>query len=278
MYNEPVMRKVFTLLAIVAAAAVVGCGNRTIANDGKGKKKSIVGTPAEPKFYTYRVAAEYPHLTDSYTQGLQFIDGEMWEGTGQHGTSRLQKIDLQTGKAEVLAELPRQEFGEGITVLGDKVYQLTWTNNVVHIYDRKTGKQLKNIRYSGEGWGLTSDGQTLYMSNGSERIFRIDPETFTRKSSFVVTLRGEPIHYLNELEWIEGKIWANVYTLDQIVIIDPANGMVEGVVDLRGLLPESERTPSTDVLNGIAYDSENGRIFVTGKNWSKIFEIEPIEK
>ena len=268
------MRNFLTLLIFAAAAAVVGCGGGTSGR----QKKDAAARPVEPKFYTYRVVAEYPHGVDSYTQGLQFVDGQMWEGTGQHGESRLQKItDLGTGATEVLAELPQSEFGEGITVLGDRIYQLTWTSNTAHVYDL-SGRLLKNIRYSGEGWGLTTDGQMLYMSNGSSRIFRLDPETFSRKSAITVTLRGGPVNYLNELEWIDGKIWANVYTLDQIVIIDPATGIVEGVVDLRGLLPESERTPSTDVLNGIAYDPRTGRIFVTGKNWSKIFEIEIFEK
>lgn len=236
------------------------------------------GHHAEPKLYTFRVVAEHPHSTSNYTQGLQFIDGIMWEGTGQHGESKLLKTDLESGRTEIVAELPQHEFGEGITVLNDKIYQLTWTNNVVHIYDRQTGKKIKNVRYSGEGWGLTTDGTMLYMSNGSERIFRIEPGDFARKSAFTVTLRGEPLKYLNELEWIEGKIWANIYTLDQIVIIDPQTGVVEGIVNLRGLLPDSERTPSTDVLNGIAYDAATGRIFVTGKNWSKLYEIELIEK
>ena len=264
-------------MTIVAAAVMAACGNLGAGNRSAGEavpRSSVV----EPRFYTYRVVAEYPHLTTSYTQGLQFVDGTMWEGTGQHGQSRLQRIDLETGRAEVVAELPQREFGEGITVLGDKVYQLTWTSNVAHIYDRATGRKLKDVRYSGEGWGLTSDGSVLYMSNGTSRIFRLDPATFERKSSFTVTVRGEPVNFLNELEWIEGRLWANVYTLDRIVIIDPASGAVEGIVDLAGLLPESERTPGTDVLNGIAYDKESGRIFVTGKNWSKLYEIELIEK
>ena len=257
---------------------LLGCGGQSVRN-GKNRKNATPQTRVtEPKFYSVRVVAEYPHLTTSYTQGLQFADGEMWEGTGQHGESRLQKIDLRSGKAEVLAELPRSEFGEGITVLGDKIYQLTWTSNMAHVYDRATGRLLKNLRYTGEGWGLTTDGKMLYMSNGSERIFTIDPEDFSRKSSVTVTVRGEPLNYLNELEWIDGKIWANIYTLDQIAVIDPATGIVEGIVDLRGLLPESERTPATDVLNGIAWDAATGRIFVTGKYWSKIFEIEIFEK
>ena len=271
------MRKFYIILTLGIVAALTGCGNLGAGNRSAGHS-SAAAKGAKPEYYTYRTTAEHPHLTTSYTQGLQFVDGVMWEGTGQHGQSKLQRIDLETGAAEVVAELPQREFGEGITVLGDKVYQLTWTSNVVHIYDRTTGRKLKDVHYPGEGWGLTTDGQMLYMSNGTSRIFRIDPETFERKSSFTVTVNGEPVNFLNELEWIDGRIWANVYTLDRIVIIDPASGVVEGIADLAGLLPESERTPETDVLNGIAYDKESGRIFVTGKNWSKIFEIELIKR
>lgn len=256
---------------ILISALFAGCAGR----QAKGQAASV---PVEPVFYTYRVTAEHPHLATSYTQGLQYIDGQMWEGTGQFGQSRLQRIDLETGRADVVAELPARQFGEGITVLGELVYQLTWTSNIAHIYDRATGRKLREVRYPGEGWGLTSDGTHLYMSNGSPRIYRLDPETFNRLSSVTVTLRGEPLPYLNELEWIDGRIWANIYTLDRIAIIDPETGIVEGVVNLDGLLPESDRTPSTDVLNGIAWDADGKRLFVTGKNWNKLFEIELIEE
>lgn len=232
--------------------------------------------PAAPRTYTYRVVNSYPHSTGSYTQGLQFADGVMWEGTGEYGRSHLQRIDLKTGRTDVVASLPRTEFGEGITLLGDKIYQLTWEDNKAYVYNAATGKQLRTFAYAGEGWGLTTDGQKLYMSDGSEYLRVLDPETFRVLRSVPVTFRGGPVQLLNELEWIDGKIWANVYTTDQIVIIDPANGIVEGVVDLRGLLPAEEVTPDTDVLNGIAYDAATGRIFVTGKRWSKLFEIEII--
>jgi glutamine cyclotransferase len=231
----------------------------------------------EPVKYTYNVKAVYPHDTNSYTQGLQFIDGQLWEGTGEWGTSVLQKVDLQSGKAEVLARLPKSEFGEGITVLGDKVYQLTWTNNTAHVYDL-TGKEIKTFRYPGEGWGLTTDGEKLYMSDGSERIYKINPETFKREGTIAVTLRGEPVEFLNELEWIDGKIWANVYTSDFVVIIDPKSGVVEGVIDFRGLISQIEVKDDTDVFNGIAYDAATKRIFVTGKLWNKLFEVELVKR
>lgn len=258
------------LLAIIFLLSVVSCGSQT-------KKKNSVQAPVEPVLYGYNIKAVYPHLRSSYTQGLQFVDGELWEGTGEWGESKLQKVDLQSGKAEVLAHLPKSEFGEGITVLGDKVYQLTWTNNTVHIYDLR-GKHLQDVRYPGEGWGLTSDGEKLYMSDGTERIFRIDPETFKREATLVVTMRGEAVQYLNELEWIDGKIWANVYTTDYVVIINPTTGVVEGLVNFQGLLPREDENRDTDVFNGIAYDEATGRIFVTGKRWPKLFEVEIVKE
>lgn len=262
------MKVLITIVAVMSALA--GCA-------GRGGGASQASAPKVVR-YGYKVVAEHPHLATSYTQGLQYADGTMWEGTGLHGESRLQTIDLATGGAEVVAVLPESEFGEGITLLGDRIYQLTWTNNVAHIYDRATGRKVADKRYSGEGWGLTTDGTKLYMSNGTDRLHILDPATFERKGSVSVTFEGRPLPYLNELEWIEGRIWANIYTTDSIAIIDPATGIVEGIVDLAGLLPESERTPDTDVLNGIAYDAEGGRIFVTGKNWSKIYEIEIFEE
>ena len=246
---------------------LLSCGS------GRGSGGNRTDTPAAPKIYSYRVEASYPHLTTSYTQGLQFVDGVMWEGTGGYGESKLQTIDLETGRASVIATLPRSEFGEGITVLGDKVYQLTWQNRTMHVYDRHSGRCLRNIPYNGEGWGLTSDGTRLYMSDGSSVIRIIDPQTFKQTGSISVLCEGRSLPYLNEIEWIDGRIWANVYMLDVIAIIDPATGKVEGMADLTGILPEEEVTAATDVLNGIAYDAGSGRIFVTGKNWSRIFEI-----
>ena len=163
-------------------------------------------------------------------------------------------------------------------MLGDKIYQLTWLNGKMHIYDSRTLEHLATHTYKGEGWGLTTDGSKLYMSDGTHSIRVINPETLQQERRFGVTLRGESLQNLNELEWIDGKIWANVYTTDYIVIINPTNGVVEGVINLSGILPESEYDGETDVLNGIAYDSATKRIFVTGKNWSKLFEIKLIEQ
>lgn len=264
------MKPSLPLLLLTLAA---GCAGRRPA-----PAASAAPTPVEPVHYTYVVKASYPHLRTSYTQGLYFDGGALWESTGQYGASVIQRLDPATGRAEVLVRLPKNEFGEGIARVGDQIYQLTWQNNTAHIYDARTFEKLRDVRYAGEGWGLTTDGETLYMSDGSEHIWEVDPATFRRGRKITVTAAGRPVQFLNELEWIEGKIWANVYTTDQIVIIDPATGVVEGVVDLAGLLPEKEISPTTDVLNGIAYDPSAKRIFVTGKNWSRLFEIEIVKK
>lgn len=252
----------------IALATLISCGGT--------RKKSGATQSVEPTFYAYEVVTEYPHSRTSYTQGLQFVDGEMWEGTGEYGNSRILRTDLATGKILESQANSQEEFGEGITLLGDKIYQLTWLNGKMHIYDRKSLKHLTTHNYKGEGWGLTSDGTKLYMSDGSHAIRVINPETMEQERRFGVTLRGESLTHLNELEWINGKIWANVYTTDHIVIINPENGVVEGVIDLSGILPKAEYDTTTDVLNGIAYDAVSKRIFVTGKNWSKLFEIKII--
>ena len=269
------MKNFVTIL--IALSALVSCG-------GAAKKSSTLQSPTqhtstshvEPILYTYQVVADYPHSRTSYTQGLQFVDGVMWEGTGEYGHSRVMRTDFSTGKILASKANAIDEFGEGITVLGDKIYQLTWLNGKLHIYDRKTLKRLATHTYKGEGWGLTSDGTKLYMSDGTNYIRVLDPETLKQERNFGVTLRGESLQYINELEWIDGKIWANVYTTDYIAIINPENGVVEGLINLSGILPEKERDFKTDVLNGIAYDKESKRIFVTGKNWSKLFEIRVI--
>ena len=250
----------------------------TLASCGGVRKKSTTPQATEPLFYTYEVVAEYPHLRTSYTQGLQLVDGELWEGTGEYGNSRILRNDLATGKVLQSRANPKDEFGEGITVLGDRIYQLTWLKGKLHTYDRKTLKHIATHTYKGEGWGLTSDGERLYMSDGTNHIRVLNPETMAQERRIGVTMRGESLSHLNELEWIEGKIWANVYTTNHIVIINPENGIIEGVINLSGILPESEYDNKTDVLNGIAYDKATKRIFVTGKNWSKLFEIKLIEQ
>lgn len=190
----------------------------------------------------------------------------------------MKSTDLQTGRKLNEISLPRRYFGEGAALLDGLIYQLTWREGIAMVYDAVSFEKRSEFRYKGEGWGLTTDGKMLYMSDGSNRIYVLDPESFATIRTIEVHMGSSPVKYLNELEWIGSRIWANVYTTDQAVIIDPENGNVTGIIDLRGLLGPSDITPATDVLNGIAYDAQTGKIFVTGKNWNKIFEIEIIEK
>lgn len=271
------MKRIYILLlAICSVAAACGGSGRSDRQrrpDAEGESKPA---PAAPVYYRHRVVKEYPHSTQSYTQGLYFDGGLLWEGTGQWGESRLQTIDPATGECRVLASLPRSEFGEGIAVMGDTIYQLTWTTGRAHLYDR-SGRLHRSVDYRGEGWGITSDGERLYMSDGSAMIYQIDPVTFKPLRGVAVTLQGTPVPNINELEWIGGRIWANVYLTSTIVIVDPATGVVEGIVDLSPLIDRIEIDERTDVLNGIAFDASTGRIFVTGKYWNKLFEIEIFE-
>lgn len=269
------------IVAVVSGlimAVQCGCGNAGSRQTPAGGATEEKAAPARATYYTYTVKNTYPHDPTSYTQGLFWHDGCLWEGTGQYGMSALVKVDLETGKMKEKVDLDGSYFGEGIALLDGKVYQLTWQENTAFVYDASTIVQTGKFRYNGEGWGLTTDGTWLYMSDGSSRIYVVDPADFSRKRSIGVQLNGHNLMFLNELEWINGRIWANVYMDDAIVVIDPATGVVEAVVDMRGILPASEHTASTDVLNGIAYDPVSGRIFVTGKNWPKLYEIELVEK
>ncbi len=267
--NIFVMRSFIIALALVASA--VACGSQQ-------KRSVALPEVVEPVQYTYRVKNVYPHSTHCYTQGLQYVDGLMWEGTGEYGSSQIVTYALGENAPRVEAVLPASEFGEGITLLDGELFQLTWESNICHVYDVATKKRLRDYRYPGEGWGLTTDGETLYMSNGTANIYRVNPDTFRREGSITVTLRGEALNYINELEWIDGKLWANVYTTNYIVIIDPATGVVEGMINCEGLLSDEDITTRTDVLNGIAYDAATKRVFVTGKRWNKLFEIEIVKR
>ena len=219
---------------------------------------------------------EYPHATDAYTQGLFFQGGTLYETTGQYGESTIRTVDLATGKPTVVKKLNRKYFGEGSAVLDGVLYVLTWTNKVAFRYNPATLEYLSTVSYPREGWGLTTDGKQLIASDGSSTLYFLDKDLRTSRK-MQVSLNGRPVRYLNELEYIKGKIWANVYTTDSIVIIDPSTGKVEGLVDCAGLLPASLRERDTDVLNGIAVDRE-GRVFLTGKNWPRLYQIELIEK
>ncbi len=237
---------------------------------------ALCSCSAQVKRYDIKVEKTYPHDTQAYTQGLFFHDGVLYESTGLNGKSTMRTVDLETGKP--LEKLPfnRKYFVEGSVILGDKLYILTWTNHVLFVYDAVTLEYKMTYSYPREGWGLTTDGQSLIASDGSSRIYFLSQDVKLQKT-LNVTLNGRAVRYLNELEWIDGRIWANVYTSDLIVIINPENGKVEGIVNCEGLLDESKRTEDTDVLNGIAVDAQ-GRVYVTGKNWPELYRISIVEE
>jgi glutamine cyclotransferase len=231
----------------------------------------------QPLLYDYVVVASYPHDPGAFTQGLQYVEGMLYEGTGLNGASSLRRVDLETGEVEQQVDLPEQYFGEGIVVIGDLIYQLTWQSNVAFVYDRESFELVDEFDYPTEGWGLTYDGQELLMSDGSSTLYRRDPETFAEVGQIEVLDGTEAVQHLNELEYIDKLIWANIWLTDEIVLIDPASGQVVARLDLSGLLP-SEAQADADVLNGIAYDEANDRIFVTGKLWPTLFELEIVPR
>lgn len=232
----------------------------------------------KPKLLTYTIVNTYPHDATSYTQGLEFYRDTLFEGTGQRGTSKLLKTDYKTGKAYKSVNLDGQYFGEGITVLNNKVYQLTWQEATGFIYNADNLEKIKSFEYfkKVEGWGLCNDGKNLYQSDGSEKIWVLDPETLKESDYINVYSESSKIKSVNELEWVEGKIFGNVYQKDAIAVINPKNGAVEGILDLRELkskISVATLDPLNDVLNGIAYNPKTKTLFVTGKRWDKMFEI-----
>ena len=235
------------------------------------------GCEAKVKEYKVRVVKEYPHDTGSYTQGLFFHNGDMYESTGQYGSSTFRKVDLATGEALEKLDFNRKYFVEGSVVMGDNLYILTWESKVAFIYDAKTLEYKSTYSYPREGWGLTTDGKQLIASDGSSRLYFLDGE-YKLQKAVDVKLDGRSVRNLNELEYIDGKVWANVYTTDLIVIINPSTGVVEATVDCTGLLPDQLRDRRTDVLNGIALDPASGKIYLTGKYWKRLYEIELVEK
>jgi glutamine cyclotransferase len=234
---------------------------------------------AATETFGYRVIKEYPHDRRAFTQGLAYVDGVLYEGTGLYGESTLRRVDLETGEVLQAVGLSEEYFGEGIAVLGERIYQLTWKNGVCVVFDRETFELQEAFTYETEGWGLTTDGERLIMSDGTNRLFIRDPETFAELDTIDVYEGVRAIWNLNELEVVDGEIWANVWQTDHIARIDPETGQVTGWIDLTGLLSEKEREKRpVDVLNGIAYEPETDRLFVTGKLWPKLFEIEVVPR
>ncbi len=231
--------------------------------------------PAAPARYSVKIVRTYTHDRNSFTQGLEFKDGILYEGTGLNGRSSLRKVRLDN--AQVLAQVPLsgEYFGEGITVLNGRILQLTWKHGQGFIYDKQTLKRTGTFAYPGEGWGLTNDGKQVYMSDGSAQIRIWDPTTLKELRRITVNNGGRPVDQINELEYINGEIYANVWQSDSILRISPADGRVLGIIDLSALSAATmKEAPDADVLNGIAYDALNKRLFVTGKLWPKIYEIQ----
>ncbi|MBL0938831.1 MAG: glutaminyl-peptide cyclotransferase [Gemmatimonadaceae bacterium] len=264
-----------TLGLVGTAGAFGACGDagndadRASAANTDSGSAPIVRTPT----YGYEIVATYPHDPKAFTQGLLWHQGRFFESTGQVKESSIREVELASGRAIRKSDLEEPYFGEGIVIIGDEMFQVTWENGKAFTYDWKTFTRQKTFSYDGEGWGLTTDGSSIIMSNGSNTLIYRDPATFKAVKAVTVTDKGVPVSQLNELEWVKGEIWANVWQSEQIARIDPATGNVLGWIDLTGILPTIDRTGKEDVLNGIGYDAEKDRIFVTGKYWSKLFEI-----
>ena len=251
-----------TILAVLCALSLSACS----------------ASAQNVKTYGFKVEETLPHDVAAYTQGLFFHEGELYESAGQYGESNFRKVELKTGRVQKRINFESRYFAEGACVLNGRLYVLTWQEKECFVYDMKTWNRLGTLRYMGEGWGLTTDGKSLIMSDGTSTLTFRNPETFAVERSVSVTLRGQKVAYLNELEYIKGEIWANVYGTDQIVRIDPATGVVRAVINLKGILPQALRKPRTDVLNGIAYDERSGAVYVTGKYWPKLYRITLVEK
>ncbi|KKL55219.1 hypothetical protein LCGC14_2257590 [marine sediment metagenome] len=233
-------------------------------------------TFSSPHYYTYRVVNSFPHDPEALTQGLVFDNGTLFEGTGLYGKSTLRQVELETGAVLRSLSLASQYFGEGITIYKDQVVQLSWRSNTGFLYDKDSFELLQTFSYPTEGWGITHDGVRLIVSDGTSTLYFWDPVTFEEIGRIEVHDEDAPVSRLNELEYVRGEVFANVYYTDRIARINPHTGKVTGWINLKGLLDSEEGLESAGVLNGIAYDAENDRLFVTGKRWPKLFEIRLI--
>ncbi len=234
---------------------------------------ATVVAPVPVEGIAARIVARYPHDRTAFTQGLVWHDGQLFESTGQPGVSDVRRVRLADGKVLARAKLPGRQFGEGLALQADTLVSLTWQDGVAHRWDVKTLKPRGNARYPGEGWGLASDGRSLILSDGTPELRFLDPKTFAEQRRVTVTANGRPVHNLNELEMIDGKLWGNIWHRDYIVRIDPATGAVDALVDLAPLRAELGALDPEAVLNGIAWDAAGKRLFVTGKWWPTLFEI-----
>ncbi len=254
---------------------LIGAAAATLALSEGGQRRPAGSQPAP--VFGYQIVGSYPHDPRAFTQGLVYLDGFLYEGTGLNGRSSIRKVRLETGEVVQIQNLDAQYFGEGIAVWRDALIQLTWQSGLGFVYDRATFRRTKTFRYGGEGWGLTHDGKRLIMSDGTPWLRFLDPVSLQETGKLQVKDAGAPVNQVNELEFVKGEIYANVWNTDRIARIAPATGRVISWIDLKGLLGPRE-SAGVDVLNGIAYDAAGDRLFVTGKLWPRLFEIKPVRR
>lgn len=281
------MRLTVLLFTVCLSLSCTGNSNTSKPNTNILKNTNSAQTGPLP-VYTYEVVKAYPHDPKAFTEGLFYNDGFLYESTGEEGRSSLRKVELETGKIVQKFDLPPDSFGEGISLWNGMIYQLTWREGICRVFDAKDFTLIRELQYQGQGWGMTTDGTNLYMTDSTHVIRVLNPETF-KSTRLIVVMRedGKPLMQINELEWIKGELWANVWHSEDpqilgkpnyIARIDPNSGKLLGWIDLAGISPDDVARDSENTLNGIAYDAANDRVFVTGKNWKKLFEIKVKEK
>jgi glutamine cyclotransferase len=283
------MRLIVFLFTVCLSLSCTGnSNNASVPNTNTVRNTNSTQTSGPLPVYTYEVVNTYPHDPKAFTEGLFYKDGFLYESTGETGKSSLRKVELETGKVVQKFDLPPESFGEGISMWNNMIYQLTWREGICRVFDAKDFTLIRELEYQGQGWGMTTDGTNLYMTDSTHVIRVLNPETF-RSTRMIVVMRedGKPLMQINELEWIKGELWANVWHSEDPAIlgkpnyiarIDPNSGKLLGWIDLAGISPDDVSRDSENTLNGIAYDAAGDRIFVTGKNWKKLFEIKVKEK
>ncbi len=282
------------LLVLLTGLMVVGCSGSPVSTNTAANRSNSNTRSAPPPVYGYEVVRSYPHDPNAFTQGLLFHNGFLYESTGEYGSSSLRKVEIETGKVVQKFDLPRTDFAEGITLLDGKIYQITWREGICRVFDVNDFKLLREFSYQGEGWGLTNDGTNLYMTDSTHVMRVLSRETFkSNKMLAIMRDDGKPMMKLNELEFVKGEIWANIWhsehpeTLGKnnyIARIDPSTSKIVGWIDLAGISPDDQppvdyrpgsgHPKEENTLNGIAYDPASDRLFVTGKNWKKLYEIK----
>lgn len=258
------MRRTYYIVAIILTTLLVAT--------------TLQGSSERAVRYRARAVKSYPHYQKAYTQGLFFHEGRLYESSGQYGESFFHEVEINSGRSLRSFNLESHYFGEGAVELNGKIYLLTWMENDVLVYDLKSFRQLGKLYNPREGWGITTDGERLILSDGGSKLYFHNPLTFSQLGSVEVTLNGKSLSLINELEYIKGEVWANLYGSEDVVIIDPTTGVVKGVVDCSQLYPVGRRLPNVDVLNGIAYDKVSDKIYLTGKYWPRLYQIELIEQ